>query len=64
MDVSVFEEKSFKMLEVTFSSKLDWGTCITSITKTASKKIGALKLVSAIFINFLFFQQVIDFPKL
>ena len=33
---------SFKMLELTFSSKLDWGSYIVSIAKTASKKIGAL----------------------
>ena len=31
------------MLGLTFSSKLDWGSYIISITKTASKKIGALK---------------------
>ena len=43
MDGSVPEEKSsFKMLELTFSSKLDWGSYIISIAKTASKKIGAL----------------------
>ena len=30
------------MLGLTFSSKLDWGSCIISIDKTASKKIGAL----------------------
>ena len=43
MDVSVIEEKSyFKMLGLTFSSKLDWGSYIVSIPKTASKKIGAL----------------------
>ena len=43
MDGSVLEEKtSFKMLGLTFSSKLDWGSCIFSIAKTASKKIGAL----------------------
>ena len=43
MDGSVLEEKSsFKMLGLTFSSKLDWGSCIISIAKTASKKIGAL----------------------
>ena len=43
MDGSVLEEKSsFKMLGLTFSSKLDWGSYITSIAKTASKKIGAL----------------------
>ena len=38
-----FEEKSsFKMLGLIFSSKLDWGSYIISIAKTASKKIGAL----------------------
>ena len=43
IDVSVLEEKSpFKMLRLAFSSKLDWGTYIISIAKTASKKIGAL----------------------
>ena len=42
MDGSVLEEKSpFKMLGLTFSSKLDWGSYITSTAKTASKKIGA-----------------------
>ena len=30
------------MLGLTFSSKLDWGSCIISVAKTASKKIGAL----------------------
>ena len=30
------------MLGLTFSSKLDWGSYIVSIAKTASKKIGAL----------------------
>ena len=40
-DGSVLEENSsFKMLWLTFSSKLDWGSCIISIAKTASKKIG------------------------
>ena len=43
MDGSVLEEKlSFKMLVLTFCSKLDQGSYITSIAKTASKKIGAL----------------------
>ena len=43
MDGSVLEEKSsFKMLELTFSCKLDWGLFIISIAKTTSKKIGAL----------------------
>ena len=40
---SILEEKSlFKMLGLTFSSKLDRGSYIISIAKTASKKIGAL----------------------
>ena len=43
MDGSVLKEKtSFKMLRLTFSSKLDWGSYIVSIAKSASKKIGAL----------------------
>ena len=43
MDGSLLEEKSyFKMLGLTFSSKLDWGSYIISIAKTASRKIGAL----------------------
>ena len=43
MDESVLEEKSsFKMMGLTFSSKLDWGYYIISIAKTASKKIRAL----------------------
>ena len=43
MDGSVLKEKSsFKMLGLTFSSKLDWGSYIISIAKTVSKKIGAL----------------------
>ena len=43
MDGSVLEEKSsFKMLVLTFSSKLDWGSYIISVAKTASKKTGAL----------------------
>ena len=32
----------FKILELTFSSKLDWGSYIVCIAKTASKKTGAL----------------------
>ena len=43
MDGSVLEGKSsFKMLELTFSCKLDLGFYIISIAKTASKKTGAL----------------------
>ena len=44
------EKPSFKMLGLTFFSKLDWGSYMISIAKTASKKIGALiwsiKLIS------------------
>ena len=39
---SALEERSFKMLGLTFSFKLDWGSHIISIAETASKKIGAL----------------------
>ena len=43
MDGSIIEEKSYyKMLGLTFSSELGWGSHIISIVKTASKKIGAL----------------------
>ena len=42
VDGSVLKEKSsFKMLGLTFSSKLDWGSHIISIAKIVSKKIGA-----------------------
>ena len=43
MDGFVLEEKSsFKMLGLTYSSKLYWVSYIISIAETASKKIGAL----------------------
>ena len=43
MHGSVLEENSsFKMLRLTFSSKLHWGSYIISIAKTASKTIEAL----------------------
>ena len=43
MNGSILEEKSsFKMVGLTFSSKLNWGSYIISIDTTASKKIGAL----------------------
>ena len=43
MDESVFEEKlSFKVLGLTFSSKLDWGSYIISFAKSTSIKIVAL----------------------
>ena len=41
MDGFVLEEK-FKMLGLTLSSNLDWGSYIISIAKTTPKKIGAL----------------------
>ena len=43
IDWSVLEEKlSFKILGLMFSSKLDWGSYIISVPKTASKKIEPL----------------------
>ena len=39
---TVFFLTGLIMLGLTFSSKLDWGSYIFSIAKTASKKIGAL----------------------
>ena len=40
MNGFVLEEKSsFKILGLFFSSKLDWGSYINSIVKTASKKL-------------------------
>ena len=42
-DGSALERRSFfKMVELTFSFKLDWGPYIISIAKTDSKKTGAL----------------------
>ena len=56
MDGSVLEEKSsFKMLGVSFSSKIDFGSYIVSIAKTASKKLGtflrSLCLLKLLFIS-------------
>ena len=43
MGGSILEEKSsIKMLGLTFSSKLDWGSYIICIAKIASKKIRAI----------------------
>ena len=43
MDESVHEEKLyFNMPELIFSSKFDWGSCIISVGKSASKNIGVL----------------------
>ena len=42
MDGSILEKKSsFKMLGLTISSKLDWGSYIIFIAKTASNKVKA-----------------------
>ena len=38
IDVKMVFISSFKMLGLSFSSKLDWGSCIISIAKTASRK--------------------------
>ena len=47
MDRFVLEEKSsFKMLGLTFSSELDWGSYIISTAKIASKKIETFYEVS------------------
>ena len=42
MGLFLRKKASFKMLGLTFYSKLEWGCYIISIAKTASKKIGAL----------------------
>ena len=43
MNGSVIEERSsFRMLDLSFSSKLGWSSCIISTAKTVSKKIGSL----------------------
>ena len=42
IDGSMLLKSSFKMLRLTFTSKLDWNSYIIYIAKTASKKIGAL----------------------
>ena len=43
MGASLLDEKSsFKMLGLSFTSKLEWGSYIDTIAKTAAKKIGAL----------------------
>ena len=46
-DGSVLEEKSsFKMMGLSFFNKLEWGSSIISIAKTASKKIEVFHEVS------------------
>ena len=63
MDSSVPEEKlPFKMLGLSFSSRLDWGSYIFFIAETVSKKIGALtlslKFLSPVFVLYLY-QSII-----
>ena len=44
MDKTVLEENlSFRLLGLSFTSKLDWESYIVSVAKAASKKIGALQ---------------------
>ena len=51
MDGSVFEEKSsFKIMGLTFPSKLDWGSYNISIAKTASKKLELQFVLSSFFL--------------
>ena len=60
MDGTALAEKSFfKILGLTFSSKLEWGSCIISIAKSAFKKIGAL----ICFMNFLSPEVALYFYK-
>ena len=59
MDETVLERKSsFKKLELSFFSELDWGSYIISIAKTVFKEIGALiysmKFLSPEFALYLF----------
>ena len=39
MDRPVLEEKSFKMLRLTFSSKLDWGLTLSLLLKLPPRKL-------------------------
>ena len=64
IDGSVPEEKSyFKMLGLTFYSKLDWGSYIISIAETASKKIEAL-IHSMKFLSSCFFPLYLPYVNL
>ena len=42
MDRSFLFENFFKMLELSFFSKLDWGSDIAYIAESTSKKIGTI----------------------
>ena len=51
MDGSVLEEKSsFKMLGLSFSFKLDWHSCIISITKNPARKLEPWFVLSSCFL--------------
>ena len=52
------KKSSFKMLGWIFSSKLDWGSYIISIAKSASKKIGALICSMSFFFLRLLFLSI------
>ena len=59
IDGSVLKEKSYsKILGLSFSSKLDWGSYIVSNPKTASKIIGtmtcSMKFISPEFVLYLY----------
>ena len=52
------DKSSFKMLELSFTFKSDWGSCIFSISKTVPKKIGtmilSMKFFSLVFALYLY----------
>ena len=56
LDEFILEEKSSsKMLGQSFSPTLDYGSYIVSISKTASKKVGALTCFMNFFLSVLLF---------
>ena len=54
-------KSSFKMVELTISTKLDWGFYITSIAKTHSRKIGTL--IAFMKFPFLRLHCIINLPQ-
>lgn len=56
MNGSVLHEKSFKMLRLFFSSKLDWESNVACIAKIVFKEIGNL----ICFMKFLLFEVVLN----
>ena len=59
MDGSVLDEKSFKILRLFFSSKLDWESNIATIAKIAFNEIEAM----ICFMMFLLFEVVLHLQK-